>query len=250
MSRDRGMLTRRRLLASTGLALLLAPLAARSHARSISGVLPWSPDAGDYPVPALPGGWHFFTVDEGRAVEALVDRLIPHDDLSVGGKEAGCATYIDRQLVGSFGDSSRLYMRPPFARGTPSQGLQSPVVPAQRYREALAALDTYCKQTFSGSAFAALTPEQQDEILRGLDSAKLQLPNVDGKAFFELLLQNTMEGFFSDPIYGGNRDMAGWRMLGFPGARYDYRDHVSRHNQPYPKPPVSIAGRPDWTVKG
>lgn len=58
-----------------------------------------------------------------------------------------------------------------------------------------------------------------------------------------------MEGFFADPVYGGNKDMVSWRMLGFPGARYDYRDHVSKLNQPYPLPPVSIAGAPEWLEK-
>jgi gluconate 2-dehydrogenase gamma chain len=72
---------------------------------------------------------------------------------------------------------------------------------------------------------------------------------VSSTEFFALLLENTMEGFFADPIYGGNRDMAGWKLIGFPGARYDYRDWVERHNEPYPLPPVSIMGRSDWTVK-
>ena len=39
------------------------------------------------------------------------------------------------------------------------------------------------------------------------------------------------EGFFSDPVYGGNRNMVGWSMIGFPGTRYDYRDLVDRHNE-------------------
>ena len=56
-------------------------------------------------------------------------------------------------------------------------------------------------------------------------------------------MKDTREGFFADPIYGGNRDMVGWKMIGFPGARYDYRDWVSRHNERYPYPPVSIQGR-------
>jgi gluconate 2-dehydrogenase gamma chain len=56
------------------------------------------------------------------------------------------------------------------------------------------------------------------------------------------MLQNTMEGFFADPLYGGNKGMAGWKMVGFPGARYDYRDHVDKHNVPYPRGPVSIYG--------
>jgi len=52
-----------------------------------------------------------------------------------------------------------------------------------------------------------------------------------------------MEGMFADPVYGGNRNMAGWKMIGYPGARYDYRDWVERHNERYPLPPVSIGGR-------
>jgi gluconate 2-dehydrogenase gamma chain len=57
------------------------------------------------------------------------------------------------------------------------------------------------------------------------------------------MLQNTMEGFFADQLYGGNKGMASWKMIGFPGARYDYRDHIDKHNQPYPHGPVSIYGQ-------
>ena len=65
--------------------------------------------------------------------------------------------------------------------------------------------------------------------------------------FFKQLLDNTMEGFFADPIYGGNRDMVSWKMIGFPGARYDYRPYLSKHNQKLDLEPVSIAGRPAWS---
>ena len=67
--------------------------------------------------------------------------------------------------------------------------------------------------------------------------------------FFSLLLNNTREGFFADPIYGGNRDMVGWKMIGYPGARYDYRDWIGRHNERFPLSPVSITGRPEWSRK-
>jgi hypothetical protein len=55
-----------------------------------------------------------------------------------------------------------------------------------------------------------------------------------------MFLQNVMEGFWSDPIYGGNKNMIGWKLIGFPGARYDHRDFVSRHGEPYPLPPVGL----------
>ncbi len=138
-------------------------------------------------------------------------------------------------------------MRPPFVDGTAQQGAQSPLTPAARYRQALAALDKYCKSSFAGKGFAALSDQQKDQIISGLEKGPLQLEGTSAKAFFELLQQNTREGFFADPIYGGNRDMVGWKMIGFPGARYDYRDWVDHHNERYPLPPVSIAGRPAWS---
>ena len=94
-------------------------------------------------------------------------------------------------------------------------------------------------------AASTLAHAQQDAVLAGLDGGKITLKLRDGfstKEFFELVLQNTMEGFFADPLYGGNRGMVSWKMLGFPGARYDYRDHIGKHNVPYPRGPVSIYG--------
>jgi gluconate 2-dehydrogenase gamma chain len=245
-----GEMTRRRLLASTAM-FAAASLGSRAFGRTYpGGVLPWEPSATEPPTPVRPGPWLYFTADEAAAVEAIVDRLIPADDSGPGGKLAGCTVFIDRQLAGSFGDSRRLYMRPPFAKGTPSQGPQSPIVPKERYRSSLAALDAYCKATFAGKSFAALTAAEQDQTLGGLEKDEIKLKDGSGKEFFETILGNTMEGFFADPIYGGNHDMAGWKLVGFPGARYDYRDHVGKHNQPYPLPPVSILGRSDWSVPG
>ena len=140
-------------------------------------------------------------------------------------------------------------MKPPFMAGVATQGYQRPDAPAARYRAGLKALTDYVKANFVGKAFSELAAADQDKILDGLEKGTVELNGVSSTEFFALLLENTMEGFFSDPIYGGNRDMAGWKLIGFPGARYDYRDWVERHNEPYPLPPVSIMGRSDWTVK-
>jgi gluconate 2-dehydrogenase gamma chain len=141
-------------------------------------------------------------------------------------------------------------MRPPFDENAPAnQGPQSPLTPAMRYRQSLAALDQHCTQAFAGKHFHQLAADQQDKLISSMESGELKLGNVSSKAFFEHLLQNTQEGFFADPIYGGNRNMVGWKMVGFPGARYDYRDWVEKHNQKYPRPPVSIGGRPEWTPR-
>jgi gluconate 2-dehydrogenase gamma chain len=238
---------RRELLTTTALALLFS--AATAAARTVAGALPWSPDAGSPPVPVRPGPWQFFTPEEGAAVEAIVDRLIPPDPQTPGGKDAGCAVFIDRQLAGNYGSSKGLYMRPPFMDGTPQQGSQSPLTPAARYRQALAALDKYCRTAFAGKPFNQLTDDQKDKLLAGLEKGPIVLEGASATAFFEQVLNNTREGFFSDPVYGGNRDMVGWKMVGFPGARYDYRDWVDRHNERYPLPPVGIAGRPEWSQR-
>ncbi|RVT97742.1 gluconate 2-dehydrogenase subunit 3 family protein [Rhodovarius crocodyli] len=246
LSPPNGSGSRRELLASVT-AISLAAGAHAAAARSYSGALPFRTYSADPPRPVLPGAWLFFTQDEAVAVEAMVDRLIPADDLSVGGKEAGCAVFIDRQLAGPYGNSSRLYTRGPFAQGLPTQGYQGEANPAQRYRAGLAAIDSWLKRE-KNRPFAALPAEEQDAFLTGLDKNEITLPQ-GGAGFFNLLLQNTMEGFFSDPVYGGNRGMASWRMLGFPGTRYDYRDWVSRHNQRYPQPPVSIMGAAEWSPR-
>ena len=239
-SKVRALTTRRRLLAGASVAWFLrsVPLTAEI----IKGGIPWWPDAGDPPKPVKPGAWTYFSAEEGSAVEALVDRLIPPDPKTPGAKDAGVATYIDAQLAGPYGSSRALYMRPPFHDGAKEQGPQSPLTPAERYRQALTALDTYCKAKFAGKALRDIPDSQKDALLHGLEKGSVQLEGASGTAFFELLWKNTQEGFFADPVYGGNRDMAGWKMIGFPGVRYDYRDWVQRHNERYPLPPVSIGG--------
>ena len=239
-------LHRRDLLAAT--VSVLAFLSS-AQAATLKGIPDWSPNGGSPPQPVRPGPWQFFSPEEGAVVEALVDRLIPPDPNTPGGKEAGCAVFIDRQLAGPYGEARGLYMRPPFQDGDPQQGYQSPLTPAMRYRRSLAALDKYCQASFAGKRFHELPPDQQDKLIASLQSGTVKLENVSGRGFFELLLQNTQEGFFADPVYGGNRDMAGWKMIGFPGTRYDYRDWVERHNEKYPLPPVGITGRTEWTVR-
>jgi gluconate 2-dehydrogenase gamma chain len=240
-------LSRRTLLASTAAALIANSAA---QARSVQGKLPWAANAGDPPRPIRPGPWLFFTPEEGSAIEAIADRLIPPDEHYAGGKDAGCAVFIDGQLAGPYGDSQGLYMQPPFMDGTPQQGDQGADTPAQQYHKGLAALDAYVKAGNVGKTFRDLSPDQQDTVLKGLESGNAHLDGINSRKFFALVLKDTREGFFTDPVYGGNRDMVSWRMIGFPGARYDYSDWVLRHNERYPLPPVSIGGRVDWTRKG
>lgn len=241
-------LTRRQLLMSSGASLALGA-AATAKAATVVGVPQWVPFDHNGPMHYDTPGWQFFTSAEATAVEAIVARLIPADDLSVSGKDAGCAVFIDRQLAGEYGSFSRLYMQGPFAPGTPMQGDQSELVPRQRYRLGLAGLDAYCQQQFQAT-FSALTEQQQDTLLAGLEKGEIALEGIDSKLFFQQVLGNTMEGFFADPVYGGNREMVSWKMIGFPGARYDYREYIGLHNQTLNLVPLSITGSSAWIRKG
>jgi gluconate 2-dehydrogenase gamma chain len=179
-------------------------------------------------------------------LDAALSRLIPKDELGPGAKEAGVTTFIDRQLAGAFGQGSHWYMQGPWHKGEKTQGYQSRMSPAELYRAAIKAIDKYCTGKFADKNFAALSAEQQDQVLRGLESGDIKLDGADSKTFFTMFWQNVQEGFFSDPIYGGNRDMAGWKLIGFPGARYDYRPYVKKHGEKLALAPVGIKGRPGW----
>ena len=234
--------TRRQLLATTaviGVSIIAGPPA---RARIISGALPWSPNEVYPPAVVRPGPWQFFTADEAAVVEAMADRLIPPDELGPGGKDADCAVFIDRQLVGPYGTSEWLYMEAPFVPDAPANfGIQSPITPTRRYRDGLAALAAYTKQAFGGRLFHQLAAADQDRVLTGLEKGEIKIP--EGKAFFNQVQANVVEGYFADPIHGGNKDMCGWKLVGFPGTRYDYRDVIANPNKPYTLPPVSLLGR-------
>ena len=116
-------LNRRQLLGSSAVALVLIPLA---HAAVIKGGLPWKPGSADPPTQVEPGGWHYFTQQEAATVEAFVDRLIPPDPQTPGGKDIGCAVFIDRQLAGPNGRNENFYMAGPFQQGTKQQGPHRP----------------------------------------------------------------------------------------------------------------------------
>lgn len=238
-------MNRRQLLGSSALVLLLGSGAAR--AAIIHGGLPWKPGAADLPNAAAPGGWHYFTPQEAKTVEAFVDRLIPSDELSPGGKDCGCAVFIDRQLAGPYGRNENLYMMGPFQKGTKQQGAQSALTAAQQYRKALAALDGACRNKYGGKSFADLSAEQKDTVIKGLEDGSFTLADFDGKSFFTLILTDTRKGFLADPIYGGNKDMVAWKMIGFPGTHYDYRDWIGRHNQRVTLPTVGISSHPNWS---
>jgi gluconate 2-dehydrogenase gamma chain len=216
-------------------------------AQTFRGAVPWQEGTADAPPEVSGTEFVFFTAAEVAFIEAAVGRLIPNDPVGPGGVEANVPFFLDRQLAGKFGRGDHYFLGGPWPKGTPEQGYQGRFSPAQLYRAAAAAIDKYAGANFNGSKFSQLAPEDQDQVLKGLESGAIKLDDgVDGKAFFGMLLQNTKEGYFSDPIYGGNKDMSAWKMIGFPGAHYDYKEWVSRHGERVPYPTVGFKGRPGW----
>lgn len=181
----------------------------------------------------------FFTRDEAEFVEAAIDHLIPADELGPGAREAGVAVFIDRQLSGAFGNAAKWYMQGPWGESVPEQGYQRPLTPRQLYRLCIEAIDQHCEREY-GEPFAGASSEQQLVVLESLDEGTLSLPGVPVAEFFNMLLENTVEGFFADPIYGGNRDKVGWKLVGFPGVGAAYFRHFRNYNEPYLVEPVSI----------
>jgi gluconate 2-dehydrogenase gamma chain len=216
--------------------------------QTFRGAVPWQEGTADAPPGASGSGYVFFTAAEAAFIEAAVGRLIPNDPVGPGAVEANVPFFLDRQLAGKFGRGDHYYLGGPWPKGTPEQGYQTRFSPAQLYQAAIAAIDRYVGANFNGVSFSKLTAADQDKVLKGLESGEIKLDGgVESKAFFTMLLQNTKEGYFSDPIYGGNKDMGAWKMIGFPGAHYDYKEWVSRHGERVPYPTLGFKGRPGWT---
>lgn len=180
--------------------------------------------------------WFFLSNDEASVLTALADRIMPRDEWP-SASEAGVIDYIDLQLATAWGKGARLYKEGPFHEGTPSQGYQLPYTPAELYRRALAGIDP--------SRVLSLSDSDKDELLTRLEKDEMALNGVPGKAFFAMLHQNVSEGYFADPAYNGNRDYAGWNMVGFPGANAYYLTEIDRYNMVYWREPSGIAHRPN-----
>ncbi|PLR30173.1 gluconate 2-dehydrogenase [Chimaeribacter coloradensis] len=217
-------------IGASGLGALTSP----AKADAAEDIAPANQNAKDY-TPT------FFTAEEFAFIKAAVARLIPADDRGPGALEAGAPEYIDRQMSTPYATGSNWYMQGPFnPDADPALGYQLPLVPRDVYRLGLADADAFAKKQH-GKVFAELNADQQDAMLSQMEAGKADFPQVPSKTFFAMLLQNTREGFFSDPMHGGNQNMVGWKLIGFPGARADFMDWVERGER-YPFPPVSLRG--------
>ena len=185
----------------------------------------------------------YFTGEEWAFLNAACGRLIPADENDPGAVELGVPEFIDREMEGPFGHAANWYMQGPFASALPELGYQSPLTPRAVYRAGIAVVDAHCRRKFGNRSFFELPAATQDSVLTDLEKGALDFENVSGTAFFSFLLQNTKEGYLADPIHGGNKNMASWKMIGFPGARADVLDWIDKHGARYPLSPVGVAGK-------
>lgn len=157
-------------------------------------------------------GYMFFNAAEVRTLDAVTARIMPSEPDGKGAREAAVVTYLDHAVAGYFRDLQSIY------------------------RVGLQRLDAYALAR-AGAIFPDLGPAQQDAILAQLDSgssvssagASDDTGNANGTdsiltRFFAIVREHTIQGMFCDPIYGGNRDFTGWKLIGFPGAQWEYTE--------------------------
>jgi gluconate 2-dehydrogenase gamma chain len=224
------MLNRRELI------LALAPAAVLPAASVTSAVAAASQTGNADFTPA------FFSSDEWRFLNAAVARLIPADGNGPGGVETGVPEFIDRQMEAPYGHGAYFYMQGPFhPDAAPTLGYQLQYAPREIYRVGIADANK-SSLVASGKSFADLAPDQQDGLLKQMEKGEVSFERIPAAIFFAQLLENTREGYLADPLYGGNRGMAAWKWIGFPGARADFTDWINRPGSPYPLGPVAIQG--------
>lgn len=175
----------------------------------------------------------YFNLEEFRTVEAAAERIFPKDELGPGAKELDVAYFIDHQLASPWGNSTREYMQGPFYPGEATQGYQGRQTNAQIFMLGLKALQTYSTSLHNDN-FENLTEEQQDNILIDFEDLegknKVKLSGISSAQFFAMLQSLTIEGVYSDPMYGGNSNMEGWKMKNFPGHQMSYMDVIEEKN--------------------
>lgn len=209
----------------------------------------------------------FLDPDQIAIVTAMAARIIPGDDDDPGAVQAGAVEYIDRLLATHEGYPRRTYTSRPFAQTyegdepPPDEegviwvhedeieryGWQSGLPPREIYRMGLPRLDVLAEQR-EGTGFADLDEDAQDSLLEAIEDAEDDDVNdlfdeLPSSTFFELVRQHVVEGFLSDPIYGGNRDLVGWQLIGFPGSQRGYSPEEML-DPDFSRPPQGLAQLP------
>jgi len=171
---------------------------------------------------ATNGGFQFFQNQrEFDVLSNATECIFPKDDLGPGAIELGVPYFIDRQLAGQYGSNTKEYMQGPFAVGAKTQGYQSRLTRASIFSQGIAQLDEEANKRFE-KGFSNIEADQMNEILTSFQNDEIPMTGVTSSFFFRLLRTATLEGAYADPMYGGNRNMDGWKMKEFPGHQMSY----------------------------
>lgn len=169
----------------------------------------------------------YFTPEQFKIVDAATERIFPADDNGPGAKALGVAFFIDHQLAGDWGFNAREYMQPPFYRGEKVQGYQGRLKRRDIFDIGLREMDNHSVQAYKKS-FIELSGEVQDKVLKDFEGDKVNITTISPSGFFQMLRSATLEGVYSDPLYGGNRNMDGWKMRNYPGSQMAYADVIEK----------------------
>jgi gluconate 2-dehydrogenase gamma chain len=226
-------------LVGAGAATGALPLSHAAAADSTSGMHHPAPKPADPAEEAAPV-YQFLNGDEAAFVEAAIDTFIPPDEVGPGALELGVAVFIDRQLNSGYGRGDRMYLQGPFIEGTPEQGYQLRMTPSELIRNGILDVNAYTRAKYQ-TTFDGLSNEDRVAVLAQLEKREIELATVPTPYFFNLLLDLTMQGYFADPLYGGNKGKAAWKMIGFPGIGNMYADKIETfRNKKYTSEPLSI----------
>jgi gluconate 2-dehydrogenase gamma chain len=169
----------------------------------------------------------FFTREQFAIVEAATERIFPADENGPGARELGVAYFIDHQLASEWGFNAREYMSPPFYVGEKTQGYQGRLNRREMFHIGLREMQNYSQLTYN-KKFPSLSPEEQDAVLTAFQNDEVPITTISPSGFFRLLRSATLEGVYSDPLYGGNRNMQGWIMRKYPGSQATYTEIIEK----------------------
>ncbi|WP_223595301.1 gluconate 2-dehydrogenase subunit 3 family protein [Neobacillus bataviensis] len=169
----------------------------------------------------------YFTPEQYRIVEAATERIYPKDDHGPGAKELGVAFFIDHQLAGDWGFNSREYMQAPFFKGEKVQGFQGRLKRRDIFDIALRELNNHSQSVYKKD-FVDLKGDEKDAILKDFEEDKVNITTISPSGFFNMLRSSTLEGVYSDPLYGGNKNMDGWKMRNYPGSQMAYASVIEK----------------------
>lgn len=181
-----------------------------------AGTPPQQAEAGTAVRHLPPGEGHgvFFNHDDAATVAAFAERLMPGAPGKPGALDAGVLNYIDLALAGAYSDLQDFY------------------------RRGLAQLDHHCREKYHES-FARLSAAQQDEVITALEEGKAAgFAWPSSREFFNTVREHTIEGMFADPVYGGNKDFSGWKLVGFPGAQPIFTTADMQSKQEFTRLPI------------